>query len=123
MSKLIALIFILILSGCSTYKIVPDIGMSQLKNSAETISVAKVNKWPEGIHCNEPMLYVLTLGIIPTHCVDTYKVSTESQELGKVKVTSMQGWLTLMLVPFLTWQYGDGSGVEPEIKELMKVEK
>ncbi len=65
----------------------------------------------------------VTLGIVPTHCVDTYNVSSESQELGQIKVTSMHGWVALLIAPFPIWQYGYGSKFESEIKDIVQAAK
>jgi hypothetical protein len=121
MNKLITIILSLSLSACATYKIVPDGKISLSESSPENITVVRENEWPEGNHCFEPMLNVLTLGIIPTHCVDTYRVSTKHQELGKVKVTSMQGWVALLMAPSPSWQYGYGSNIEAQIKKMVHV--
>lgn len=121
MNKVKTLLIALVVSSCATYKVVPETEMASLEKGTETISVSRVNEWPEGSHCFEPMMYVLTLGIIPTHCVDTYKVHTESKELGQVKVISVQGWVALFMAPSPIWRYGYGSEVESEIKEMVKV--
>ncbi len=111
----------MVLSSCATYKVVPEEEFSKETGITESITVTKVNERPEGNHCFEPMMYVLTLGIIPTHCVDTYSVSSDSRELGNVKVTSMQGWAALFMAPLPAWQYGYGSEVESEIKDIVQV--
>ena len=121
MNKSSIVILSLVLSSCATYKVVPERGFLKEPSTSEDITVTKVNEWPEGNHCFEPMMYVLTLGIIPTHCVDTYSVSSESRELGKFKVTSIQGWIALFISPFPTWQYGYSSEVESEIKNIVQV--
>lgn len=87
--------------------------------ASEAIDVNKANEWPEGKHCFEPMFYVLTIGIVPTHCVDRYTISAGSGEIGQAKVTMMQGWVTLLLVPFPQWVYGYGIDVTPEIQKLV----
>ena len=66
------------------------------------------------------MLYVLSLGVIPAHCVDTYTVSAEGKELGKVKVTSMMGWVAPLLAPLPKWRYGRGSNIEEQIRDLVE---
>jgi len=121
MNKLSLSLLTLILSSCASYKVVPEGDIAQAKNNSETLVVTKMNEFPEGRHCFEPMMYVLTLGIIPTHCVDTYIVSSESVELGRVKVTYMQGWVALLIAPLPVWEYGYGSAVESEIKEMVRI--
>ncbi|WP_444904258.1 hypothetical protein ACJJIU_03925 [Microbulbifer sp. CnH-101-E] len=121
MNKLALIIQALALSACATYKVVPESNLSKVENPTEAVRVAKVNEWPEGNHCFEPILYVLTLGIIPTHCINTYNVSSGPQVLGQVKVTSMQGWVALFMAPFPAWQYGYATEVESEIKDMVQV--
>ena len=121
MGNLKYLILVLTLTGCTVYKIVPDDKVSRGVASLEKLSITKVNEWPGGNHCFEPMLYVFSLGIIPTHCVDTYKVSSSSEEIGNVKVTTMQGWFPLLMVPLPSWQYSVETDVEPKVKEYVSV--
>lgn len=122
MNKYIAIILTLFLSGCASYKVVPEGELKDLPEG-EKVSIKKQNEWPEGAHCFEPLFYVLSLGIIPTHCVDTYTVTAESNELGTVKVTSMQGWVTLLMASFPVWQYGFGTekDLESDVKSLIEV--
>jgi len=55
------------------------------------------------------MLYVLSLGIIPTHCVNTFEVrsSTEPKQQTKVSVTTLGGWAALFLAPLPNWKFGE----------------
>ena len=77
------------------------------------------------MHCFEPILYVLSVGVIPTHCVETYRVSSEDQDFGTVKVTKMQGWLPLFMVPLPSWNYGFGTekNIQQGVRVLTKVGK
>ena len=111
------------LVACSTYKITPDKEISNYDNSSQEISVTKDNEFPEGNHCFEPMLYVLSLGLIPTHCVNTYSIQNNDDILGKVKVTEIQGWVALLIAPFPKWQFGYSLNPENEIKELVNAKK
>ena len=106
--KAILLLPILLICSCATFTVYQD---GELKHSPDihNVSIKKINDLPEGFHCFEPLFYVLTLGIIPTHCVNTYNVSVDSVDLGDVKVTSMQGWVTLLMIPFPSWQFGYGN--------------
>lgn len=116
------MIFILLLTSCAAYKVVPE-GRLKTLQEGESFSIKKQNEWSQGAHCFEPLLYVISLGIIPTHCVDTYSISTESDKLGTVKVTSMQGWVTFFMFPFPAWQYGLGSkkDIENNVNNLIEV--
>ena len=122
MNRYIAIIFSFLFSSCASYKVIPEGELKKLPGG-ENIFINKQNKWPEGAHCFEPLFYVLSLGIIPTHCVDTYTVTTESSELGTVKVTSMQGWVTLLMAPFPVWQYGFGTenDIVNDVNSLIEV--
>jgi len=121
MNKLALIILVSALTACATYKIVPEDKLSKLASPTEAVTVTKVNEWPEGNYCFEPMMHVLTFGIFPTHCIDTYNISSGSQLLGRVNVTSMQGWVALIIAPFPTWQYGYTTEVESEIKDMVQV--
>ncbi len=120
LTKFIILISAIVLTSCAAYKVVPEGKLTPVAVNKGELTVTKTNKWSGGAHCYEPMLYVLTLGIIPTHCVDSYSVSSELEVLGKFKVTSMNGWAALFIAPFPTWQYGSGAAVETELKDLVQ---
>jgi hypothetical protein len=123
MNKFLLIPLCSLVSACAAYKVVPEGSVLRASSDSDSISVKKLNKWPEGGHCFEPMLFVLTLGVIPTHCVDTYSAETDSHQLAKIKVTSMQGWIPLLLAPFSPWKYGYALNVESEIYELVKAEE
>ena len=138
MKTTVSILILILLSGCATYRI--DSGPSpaferllaerQAEGKDELeIEIKKKNDFPGGVHCFEPMLYVLTLGIIPTHCVNEYEATikipeiTESNENTKdYKFTSMQGWVALFLTPLPNWRYGFGSEEEKLIKETIRSE-
>lgn len=91
MNKIIILTISLSVISCATYKIVPNEDFNLIefhKNKNISINIEKSNQQPGGLHCFEPMLFVLTLGIIPTHCVDTYNVTSQNNHIGHVVVTS-----------------------------------
>lgn len=123
MNKLTLSLLSLLLCSCATYKIEVQGQLNKISVPIESIEVKKENEWPGGQHCFEPMLFVLTLGIVPTHCIDTYKVSSESSEIGIVNVTKKQGWVALVLAALPSWQYGLGHEPENEIKNLVQVSK
>ena len=106
--KAVWLLPILLVCSCATFTVYPD-GELTHSSDVQNASITKINEWPEGIHCFEPVFYVLTLGIIPTHCVNTYSVSVNSVDIGVVKVTTMQGWVTLLMIPLPSWQFGYGN--------------
>lgn len=117
--SLIAVLFFS-LAACSAFKIEPE-RVANATRDAE-LEVTKVNKFPQGFQCFEPMLNVLTLGLVPAHCVDTYSVlaAGTSQEVVRVEVTYVYGWVALLLPPLPSWRYGDGQGIEPEISEVIR---
>lgn len=67
-----------------------------------------------GAHCFEPMLYVLSLGIIPAHCKDSYILKADFGA-GKgaktveqaFEVTTMQGWLMILYPLLPDWEFGE----------------
>ncbi len=117
MKQTLLIALILSLSSCAAYKVVPE---SNLMHAAGEISLVKLNNHAQGLQCFEPMLYVLTLGIVPTHCVDTYSVFTQTHNLGRVKVISMQGWVALVLPASPVWKYGYGHNPETDILRLVQ---
>lgn len=114
------------LTGCSVYRVTPEEGswLTDRHISQAEITVAKVNQYFQGAHCFEPMLYVLTLGIVPTHCVDTYSITIIAPETepatGTYRITRMNGWLPLFLMPFPAWHYGNGPEKELEVVEFIR---
>ncbi len=122
MNRFALILSILAISSCAAYKVEKS-GPIDKVTSSELVTVEKSNEWPEGLHCFEPMLYVLSVGIIPTHCVDRYAVTLDSHEIGQAKVTMMQGWIALLMVPFPRWKYGYGIDAEPEIMDMVEVKE
>lgn len=124
------------MTGCVAYKIEQteqfrpdDYRGSSVDPGAELISprVVRVNKLGEGAHCFEPMLYLLTIGIIPTHCISKYHVATSSQGLESTEslethfiVTSMQGWAALLLPLSPKWKVGYAEKAVPEIERRVE---
>ncbi|EOU2464891.1 hypothetical protein ACNTOD_003890 [Vibrio navarrensis] len=111
----------LVLCSCSAYKISAEENFKAPVNELTKIEVVQLNKYPEGFQCFEPLLYVLTFGIVPAECVDTYSVSMGTQELGHITVSSMNGWVALLLAPFSSWEYGQVSEVEQKIQDFIEV--
>ncbi len=117
---LLSFSLVLFITGCATYKVVPLEPLGTLPSNHETITVERIRtKIPQGANCFEPMLTIMTLGIIPTHCVERYSVSFDSTEIGEVKVTSMMGWVAIIMNPFSSWKYGLGQNAENEIRALV----
>ncbi len=130
-----ALLVILVamhVSGCAAYRIEstsqfdarqPDLQKAVERVSGNVLSIDKINAMPEGAHCFEPLLYVLSIGMIPTHCVDRYHVGLSPVESDEgyppstdFTVTLMQGWVALMLPLFPDWKFGYGERVEDEMR-------
>lgn len=115
-----------LLSGCMVYRVAPEnIEAFKSANLAHDVpvEVVKQNEFPRGFQCFEPMLFALTVGIIPVHCVDTYtaSISKNGESVsGTYTVTTMQGWFPLLLLPFPSWHYGNGQHPEPMIESMVK---
>lgn len=71
----------------------------------------------KGFQCFEPMLLVLSLGIIPSICeqettyvIEKSDISTGSsnQKEFTFKTESVAGWVSLFYSPSSEWNYGDG---------------
>lgn len=113
----------LFLSGCASYKIETSssFDFSKIKDdNREKIEVIKLNDYPQGGQCFEPMLFVLTLGLIPTHCVDDYEVKVGSVSVGEAKATYMSGWIPLFLPIHPKWKYGGNPNISEDL--VQKIE-
>jgi hypothetical protein len=123
MKSFIALVAALSLTGCVTYRISPK--DKPLHADAPTpLRVVKENQSPEGFQCFEPMLWFITVGIIPFQCVDTYNVtlvtSMEPAPEAKYKVTSIGGWAALFIAPLPSWHFGKPENVETQIESVVR---
>lgn len=123
MDKILLIMFAFVLTACGAYKIVPQEELVVPKELVEEIEVSSGHEPPGGIHCFEPMMYILTVGIIPTHCVESYLVKAGDQEIGEVKLTVMRGWVALLIAPLPTWRYGLGEYPEQEIINMVRVKE
>jgi hypothetical protein len=124
-TRFIALALVICFSGCAAYRITlkEDRGLAEaVKAHPESaVKVEKQNSFPEGLQCFEPMLFVLTVGLVPVDCVDTYKVFVpEVRGERTYTVREMQGWVTLFLLPLPHWHYGFARKPEPEIEQLAR---
>jgi len=70
----------------------------------------------EGFQCFEPMMYFLSLGLIPTHCVGKHELIIKFNENGvektitkKIKETTMGGWFPLFLLFSPNWEYDNNA--------------
>ena len=114
---------VLLLGGCATYRIETIDGRFPL--NAPQANIVKENTVPEGRYCFEPLLHFLSIGIIPTHCVDTYSIKFTDPTVSslKVEVTSMQGWIALFLAATPGWKLGYPDDVESKITTTLRTEK
>ena len=123
MKPFIALVAALSLTGCVTYRISPKEKPLRVDRDAQ-LRVVKENGRPEGFQCFEPMLFVLTLGIIPVQCVETYNVSllttVEPAPEAKYTVTSIGGWAALFISPLPAWLFGKAKNIEAEIEGAVR---
>jgi hypothetical protein len=112
----------ILLTGCSAYRIstIDDGALHAVRvNAASRVEVTKRSKGLEGFQCYEPLLYGLTLGVIPVNCVDTYAVSVTSSTgetaQGTYKLSVWTGWASVLLAPLPNWhwQMGYGRNVDP----------
>jgi hypothetical protein len=115
-----------VLTGCAVYKIAPVDGTASrvpVPTDAQIV-MTKVNHYPDGFQCFEPMLFVLTAGIIPQHCIDTYSVTLSGSEPGLpvTTLTEMSGWLPLLLIPLPSWRYGEVKNPQAEIEDFVRTQ-
>ncbi|MEX6503994.1 hypothetical protein [Pseudomonas zhanjiangensis] len=134
MNKIVSTTLAALLSGCASYKVEVIEEAPSIRRAiaaSDPITVKQENSYPEGFQCFEPMMFALTLGLIPTHCVNTYSVSsaaptTDQQEaivLGTFKITTMGGWAALIIAPLPKWRFGSPSEPELEIKQALSHEQ
>ena len=127
MNKVISFILLTLIGGCATYKVEMADKASVAKmipNPDASILIKQENLYPEGFQCFEPMLFVLTFGLIPTHCVDTYSASTTTDQqklvpLGSFEITTIGGWAALIIAPLPQWKFGSPDKPEIEIKQII----
>ncbi|MBD9425478.1 hypothetical protein IB232_09125 [Pseudomonas sp. PDM15] len=127
MKKIISSILLTFIGGCATYKVEMTDNASAAKmmlNPDAPILVKQENLHPEGFQCFEPMLFVLTFGLIPTHCADTYSASTITDQqkivpLGSFKITTIGGWAALIIAPLPQWRLGSPDKPEIEMKQII----
>jgi hypothetical protein len=116
-----------LLTGCAAYCIAPE-NDAALRfahvSAASKVEVVKQSEFPGGFQCFEPMLFVLTIGIVPIHCVDTCSASAQAkngeQVSGTYTVTRMQGWFPLLLLPLPSRKYGFVQRPEANIEAVVK---
>lgn len=125
MKALLPLVTAVLLSACASYRIAPEEGTSLRLDDSTTVSIVKENAFPRGEHCYEPLLFVLTLGIVPTHCVDTYRATTEPKgeqppQSGVYKHTRMSGWFALLMAAMPGWRYGVLEHPEQGIESMVR---
>ena len=111
------------LTGCVTYRISPKEKPLRVDRDAR-LQIVKENQGPEGFQCFEPMLWFLTVGIIPTQCVDTYNVAVvttvEPAPEAKYTVTSIGGWAALFIFPLPGWHFGKAENIEAKIESVVR---
>jgi hypothetical protein len=119
MKILLILFSVLFLSACSVYKVEavrsfkprPHDKPLSKKPPSEPV---RLNSRMEGGQCFEPMFYVLSLGIIPCHCVGYYQASG-----GVFRVTTMMGWIPAVYPLLSDWEYDfDGESEMRSLKRL-----
>ncbi len=117
--KYLLILCLLFSVGCTATRSIPYLdsdltekGRYLLSTNAPIVS-AKVetvneNQFP-GSSCSPPILFIISLGIIPARCVDRYKV-TNSENIneysGEYVVTRISGWFALILGVFPDWEFG-----------------
>jgi hypothetical protein len=115
----------ILLAGCSAYRI-SAIDNEAIRtapaDTAARVEVTKTSSGLEGFQCYEPLLYGLTLGVIPVNCVDTYAVSVTSSAgdtvRGNYRFSVWAGWASVLLAPLPDWhwQMGYAHDVDPAAK-------
>ena len=100
--------------GCVAYKVNLNDEAYTYRGQSDLIISEKKERTP---HCGFAQLTVITAGIIPAGCKRTY-VATSTQKPEAVEIGTvnyLQGWITLFLTPFSSWQYFDKDQIETQI--------
>lgn len=85
------------------------------------LDIVKQNPFPVGMQCFEPMLYVITIGLWPVDCLDTYRVSAPASGAeGTYTVRQVNGWVALFLLPLPHWHYGYRPDARPEVEQTAR---
>ncbi|GAA6141851.1 hypothetical protein [Hydrogenophaga sp. 5NK40-0174] len=117
----------LTLGGCAAYKVeaVGPQASAPVKSSAPAGKPGKALKTgvapalkvvPDrashiegrGFQCHEPLLYVLSLGLIPAVCVKGYELRSNEEVLGRYEVSMMMGWAAMFAAMSPGWSLGSG---------------
>ena len=124
MKTLLTLFSLPILSACSVYKVEavrdfkPRLHDKTLSEKPPSEPV-RLNSHMEGGQCFEPMFYVLSLGIIPSHCVGYYQAGSDV-----FRITTMMGWIPAVYPLFSDWEYDlDGDGEMRSLKKLDELQR
>lgn len=112
---------ILIQIGCAAHKINLSDSASSYKKHDGLVVTEEVPNVP---HCGPELLTVLSVGVIPSGCsrkvFATSDVSLETKEIGSINY--LQGWATVFLVPFTSWEYQNISSLEDTIVHKINTE-
>jgi hypothetical protein len=121
------------LNGCATHRITSEddgglVAAVRRDGPGATIGVIKANRHPyEGFQCFEPYMFVVTLGLIPIHCVHRYKASlslelASSNEIpeAEYKISTIIGWAAPVVTLFPGWRWGSSKQPEVEIEALVR---
>lgn len=128
--RFLLVLALLTLSGCVTYKVQssPDLDFDDavgeiaslddlnrrlsVENRQIRATTATADQ-TEAVFCSEPLLTLLTLGLVPRICIDSYRAILSSSGHGgrttlerDYRTKSVGGWLALLLLPFPDWKYG-----------------
>ena len=117
--KTLLILCLLFSVGCTATRSIPYLdsdltekGRFLLSTNAPIVS-AKVENVTEnkflGASCSPPILFIVSLGIIPSRCVDRYKVINSegiNEYSGEYVVTRIGGWFALILGMFPDWEFG-----------------
>jgi hypothetical protein len=131
--KSLSIIALSLLSACVAYKTESqpnaDFVMTARRFAAEgkledALSVGpRMRTVPERTICAEPLGTVLSLGIIPRYCSDTYQatlteptVDNGAVQTQTYETTFVAGWLALFLLPSPNWRYGYQDQIGPAIE-------
>jgi len=139
--RVFLVIALLLLSGCTTYKLysLPDAGFDDaIRRSAshgtleDRLTIERTTVLPSGssaqvteaAFCSEPLIPLLTLGIVPRNCSDKFSAvlspadgDAEEKLVREYETRFIAGWIALLLLPQADWKYGDRLDLEQAVRQ------
>lgn len=114
-----------VLTACAAHKVEPEgniqpfaAGVASGKPNAAArgsktsplsiVAVSPAQPGPRVHRCTSPIWSVVSLGIIPSFCEDSFVVLQGDRMVGQYHATTMTGWAAMFVSVTPAWQMGSG---------------